>query len=102
MAVVLDWWVVPSAVRTERGGALWCRCERGTLGPRKWLLAPESRIAVVGLEGGMGFGLDEVRGKPKVFVVVNALFSLLGLVVPRRHSDLYVGVRSVSLLLLDL
>ena len=74
MAVVLDWWVVPSTVRTERGGALWCRCERGTLGPRKWLLAPESRIAVVGLEDGVGFGLDEVRGKPKVFVMVNDVY----------------------------
>ncbi len=46
MAAVLDWWVVPSAVRTESVGALWRRRERGTLGLRKWLLVPESRIAV--------------------------------------------------------
>jgi len=45
--VVVDWWMVPSAVRTERVGALWFTYERGTVGLMKWLLAPESRIAVV-------------------------------------------------------
>ena len=66
------------------------------------MLAPESRIAVVWLEEGVGFGLDEVCGKTKVLVFVNALFHLLGLVVPRSHSDLYVGVRLLSLLALNL
>jgi len=87
VAVVVDWCVVPSAVRTERVGALWFTCERGTLGLRKWLLALESRMTVVWLGVGVGFGLDGVYGKTKVFVAVNALFSLRGLVVPNCHSD---------------
>ena len=45
----------------------------------------------------MGFGPDEERGKTKGFVVFNALFILLGLVVPPRHSDLFVDGRSLSL-----
>jgi len=44
-------------------------------------------MTVVWLGVGVGFGLDGVYGKTKVFVAVNALFSLRGLVVPNCHSD---------------
>jgi len=83
--VVVDWCVVPSAVRTERVGALWFTCKRGTLGLRKWLLAPESKMAVVWLGVRVGIGLAV---KTNFCGVVNALLNLVGLVVPNCHSDL--------------
>ena len=50
----------------------------------------------------MGVRLDEKRGETKGCVVFNALFILLCLVIPPRHSELFVDGRSLSLVSLYL
>ena len=54
--VVGDRWMVPSPVRTERVGALWCTLERGTVGLKKVVACAgiEDCGCVVGVGVGIG------------------------------------------------